>query len=236
MKLAVFDIDGTLTLGDGLGTKCFFGTFDAIFGSHGIADRRLDRYAESTDCGIAREAVGRALGREPHERELEQFKSAYLELLASEIALRDGAYRPVAGAERILLRIASHRGWHVEIATGNWRRAAALKLGCAGIACPPVTACSEDGASRAGILRAAVAAATTVAGQRFEHVVYVGDQPWDLRAAREIGVAFLGIGSGDRRRRLEIAGAVMAENYADEDRFCAILDGVAADPSTSAVS
>jgi hypothetical protein len=76
VKLAVFDIDGTLTLGDGLGTRCFFGAFDDLFGA--ACDRRLESYTESTDCGIAHEAVVRALGREPAADELERFKAEYL--------------------------------------------------------------------------------------------------------------------------------------------------------------
>ena len=233
MKLAVFDIDGTLTVGDGLGTRCFFAAFDEVFGS-GIVDRRLETYAESTDGGIVLEAAVRALGREPAQAELEDFKAAYLGRLEREIARASRAYRPVPGADRILPLLASQPGWHVAIATGNWRRAASLKLECARISRPPVAACSEDGTSRSEVLAAAVVSATVVAGGReFERVVYIGDQPWDLRAASRVGAAFLGIGSDARGRRLEQEGARVIENYLDAELVLSLLETAAASPAAT---
>lgn len=228
MKLVIFDIDGTLTLGDGLGTRCFFAAFDEVFGK-GIVDRRLDTYAESTDGGIAHEAALRALGRPPSQAELERFKAAYLGLLEREIVRRQRPYRAVPGADRVLPMLASHAGWHVAIATGNWRRAASLKLRCARLPSPGVTACSEDGASRSQVLAAAIAAATaSLEGDVYERVVYVGDQPWDLRAARELGTAFLGIGSDARGHRLEQEGARVLSCYEDAERFLSLLEDVSA--------
>jgi phosphoglycolate phosphatase-like HAD superfamily hydrolase len=223
VKLAVFDIDGTLTLGDGLGTRCFFGAFDDLFGA--ACDRRLESYTQSTDCGIAHEAAVRALGREPAAHELERFKAEYLARLEREIAARQDAYRPLPGAERILRVVAAERGWHVAIATGNWRRAATLKLECAGIAPPAVAACSEDGRTRPGVLAAAVDVAARSAGiGGFDRVVYVGDQPWDLRAAAEAGVAFVGVGA--RRSMLENQGARAVDHFGDADAFLGLLDSV----------
>jgi len=226
-KLAVFDIDGTLTLGDGLGTRCFFKAFDEVFGG-GMADRRLATYAESTDGGIAREAAERALGRAATARELEAFKAAYLSRLEREILAHGSAYRPVPGAERFLPILASHQDWQVAIATGNWRRAAALKLDTARIPPPIVAACSEDGPTRAAVLAAAVASAATVAGiGTFESVVYVGDQTWDLAAALEIGAGFVGVGSHERGRHLAAAGARVVEGYLDPDTLLALLEEAA---------
>ena len=231
MKLAVFDIDGTLTVGDGLGTRCFFSTLAEMFGEAGI-DRRLESYAESTDCGIAREAARRALGRDAEPHEFDAFKSAYLELLDREIAARTRPYRPVAGAEEILPRVASMPGWHVAIATGNWRRAAALKLDCATIRATAPRACSEDGVSRAGVLAAAISAASADAGGiEYEKVVYVGDQPWDVRAARAMSAAFVGIGHGVRADRLAETGALVAADYRDVARFVEMLEA-ASSPRT----
>lgn len=228
MKLAVFDIDGTLTLGDGLGTRCFFAAFDEVFGA-GLVDRRLETYAESTDSGIAMEAAVRALGRALARTELECFKAAYLGRLEREIARAVRAYRPVPGAEVVLPLLASQPDWHVAIATGNWRRAASLKLECARIPTPLVAACSEDGMSRSEVLAAAVSLATVAeGGVTFERVVYVGDQPWDLQAARQQGAAFLGIGTDTRRHRLERQGARVIESYEDPDRFLSLLEKIVA--------
>lgn len=227
MKLAVFDIDGTLTVGDGLGTRCFFDSFDRTFGGVAVVDRRLESYTESTDCGITREAVLRALGRLPEERELASFKAAYFEMLEREIAARGQAYRANGGADLFLPRLAAHGDWAIAIATGNWRRAAELKLACAGIEAPPVAACSEDGGSRSQVLACAVATAIRRLEARIDAVVYVGDQPWDLHAARRIGAGFVGVGSGERAARLEGGGALVAGGFYDADAFVDLLEEAA---------
>jgi phosphoglycolate phosphatase-like HAD superfamily hydrolase len=220
VRLAVFDIDGTLTLGDGLGTRCFFGTFGEMFGA--ACDDRLESYSESTDGRIAHEAVMRAFGRHPAKGELEKFKEAYLARLEREITAHERAYRPLPGAGRILAVVEAEKDWQVAIATGNWRRAADLKLGCAGIAAPAVAACSEDGDTRRDVLAAAVEAAARKAGIRaFDRVVYVGDQPWDLRAAAEAGAAFVGVGA--RRATLETQGARAVEHFDDAGAFLSLL-------------
>lgn len=228
MKLAVFDIDGTLTLGDGMGTRCFFEAFGQVFGA-GRVDARLDGYAESTDCGIAREAAARVLGRAAAAHEIGSFKSTYLASLEEGVRRRAGVYRPVPGADLFLPMLSATPGWTVAIATGNWRRAAALKLDCARIAPPVVTACSEDGPTRPAVLASAVLAASRAGGgMEFERVVYVGDQPWDLRAARETGAAFVGVGSDERGYRLAAEGVSVAESYLDAARFLALLEEAAA--------
>lgn len=224
MKLAVFDIDGTLTLGDGLGTRCFFAAFDEVFGG-GRVEPRLDGYTHSTDCRIAREAAATALGRPAADFEIERFKSIYLARLQDAVDRRPAAYRPVPGAGDFLAALRATPDWKVAVATGNWRRAAAIKLDCAGIRPPPATACSEDGATRSEVLAAAVRNAGGAAG--FDAVVYVGDQPWDLHAAREFGAGFVGVASDDRGRRLEAQGARLLDSYVDAATFLAALEEAA---------
>jgi phosphoglycolate phosphatase-like HAD superfamily hydrolase len=220
VKLAVFDIDGTLTLGDGLGTRCFFGAFDDVFGA--ACDRRLESYTESTDGGIVLEAMMRAFGRGPAADEIHRFKTEYLGRLEREIAARDGAYRAIPGARRILESVAGEQGWQVAIATGNWRRAAELKLGCAGIAAPTVAACSEDGHTRREVLAAAIESAASQRGiARFERVVYVGDQPWDRSAAIAVGAGFIGVGA--RHALLQREGARTVESFDDAGAFLSLL-------------
>lgn len=226
MNLAVFDIDGTLTLGHGLGTRCFFFAFGEVFGE-GLVDARLDGYAQSTDCGIAREAALRALGRPAGDHEIERFKVEYLARLEAEIAQRPSAYRPVVGADHFLAMLAARSGWSVAIATGNWRRAARLKLESAGIVPPAVAACSEDGNSRAGVLASAVRAASMQNGSAFDRVVYVGDQLWDLQAAYACGAGFLGVGSQAQGRRLTDEGARVVASFADPEQAMAMLEAAA---------
>jgi len=63
-----------------------------------------------------------------------------------------------------------------------------------------------------------------VFGEGPRQVVYVGDQPWDQRAAREAGAAFVGIGKGEPARRLQREGAQVAGDYLDAGLLLALLE------------
>jgi phosphoglycolate phosphatase-like HAD superfamily hydrolase len=86
---------------------------------------------------------------------------------------------------------------------------ARFKLASAGL---PVDAfpwaSADDALGREDILRTAIRRAGQVYGRdTFEKVVYVGDGVWDGRAAKALGIAFLGIGAGERAGRLVDEGA-----------------------------
>jgi phosphoglycolate phosphatase-like HAD superfamily hydrolase len=57
--------------------------------------------------------------------------------------------------------------------------------------------------------------------------VYVGDQPWDLHAARELGAGFVGVASDERGRRLAKEGARVLDSYIDAAIFLATLEEAA---------
>lgn len=225
MKLAVFDIDGTLTRGVGLGTRCYFDALQETFSIPSV-ERDLRAYGQSTDRGILHEAVLRALGRAPERGETIAFEARYVASLERALVDAPQAYRPVDGATRVMQALVAGGGWCVAIATGNWRRAAALKLATAGIDAPSVGAHAEDGRARSEVLWAAVSRMRVALGDEpLEDVVYVGDQPWDLEAARDVGAGFVGIGAGER------AGRLVAEDtrvLCDYERFPDFADALQA--------
>ena len=70
-------------------------------------------------------------------------------------------------------------------------------------------ASADDACERATIMGLAYDRATAqLRLPRFEEVTYIGEQPWDLAAARTLGYRFLGIASGAAARELYAAGAV----------------------------
>jgi phosphoglycolate phosphatase-like HAD superfamily hydrolase len=106
----------------------------------------------------------------------------------------------------------------VALATGCWRVSAELKLKAAGIQTEHLPAAfAEDGLSREAILQTAVSRARLLYEQNgFEKIVSVGDAQWDVQAARALGIPFVGVGNGDRERRLRRAGAThVLEGYSD---------------------
>ena len=57
-------------------------------------------------------------------------------------------------------------------------------------------------------------------GEPFASTVYVGDGVWDARACRNVGIPFIGIGSGSRATRLSAEGAVCVfPDFCETDLF-----------------
>jgi phosphoglycolate phosphatase-like HAD superfamily hydrolase len=217
MQLAVFDIDGTLTRTVGL-CDGMFG--DAIAAAAGVASVRLDwsLYPDATDSGIAAAHFHRDTGRFPDAVELARIRERFV------ASLRAAKVRaaPVEGAGDVLARVAADPEWRVAIATGNWRACAAIKFEWSGLAWPDVPlAAADDAPERAAILRIAVARA----GGPFERVVYLGDGPHDVRAARAAGAAFVGVTAVRDESSLRAAGArTFLDHFGDPDRVREALD------------
>jgi phosphoglycolate phosphatase-like HAD superfamily hydrolase len=66
-------------------------------------------------------------------------------------------------------------------------------------------ASADDAGSKAGVVACAIKRARPSGGA--DRVVYVGDRPWDLNAARELKVEFLGVSEGRMAEELTAAGA-----------------------------
>ncbi|MEE8189123.1 MAG: HAD family hydrolase [Kiloniellales bacterium] len=206
-KLAIFDVDGTLLQSDDLDGECFVAAcHDAL----GIADVDTDwaRYDHVTDPGIAAQVIRERQGREPSADELIRLQSAFCVRLA-EAAGRDGAYTALPGAAGLLAALRARADWSMALATGAWREAALVKIGRSGLDLDDAPAAfGEDGPSRQGIVRAAIARAREQAGvDDFARVVCIGDGIWDVGTAASLGLPCIGVGTGGHAERLTAAGA-----------------------------
>jgi phosphoglycolate phosphatase-like HAD superfamily hydrolase len=66
-------------------------------------------------------------------------------------------------------------------------------------------------------------------GGPIPRAVYVGDGLWDLRAARELGIGFVGVRHDADESRLRAEGAQrIVRDYRDPRRFIALLEEAAA--------
>jgi phosphoglycolate phosphatase-like HAD superfamily hydrolase len=165
-------------------------------------------------------------GRPPDEGELINFKSCLVNLLAAHRAKDSSLFVEISGAARALGRLHRETEWVVALATGCWRDSAELKLKAAGIQAEHLPAAfAEHGLSREAILQTAVSHAQQSCGQsRFERIVSVGDALWDVQAARNLGIAFIGVGKGYGGLRLRQAGAThVLESYSDYGQLMGCL-------------
>ena len=224
-KLAIFDVDGTLLNNMEIEDACYSAALREVLGLPSL-DTDWTRYEHVSDAAIAVEAYRRHYGSDPDVAQLEATIARFVRLLGDAHRSDAGAIRPIPGAVE-LFEALLERGWAVAIATGAWRRASELKVSAGGVRYTGVPmATSEDGPARASIVSAARIRAERLHGiDRFDRVVSIGDGVWDMLAARDLGLPFVGVGPGGRTERLRAAGVgVILEDYADIGATVAALE------------
>lgn len=226
MKLAIFDIDGTLTNTNSVDDQCFV---KALAEAHAITNIITDwaSYPHTTDSGIMAQVFQEKFGRDPRETELGKFKNSFVNLLDEQYKSNSSGFDEIAGAAIALERLKREPDWVVAVATGCWRASALLKLSAAKIDIDGIPAAyAEDGLSREAILESAVSQSLERYAQTsFEKIVSIGDGLWDVRTARRLGFDFLGVGSGQAAAMLHNAGAKhVVEDFADYDKLISVLN------------
>jgi phosphoglycolate phosphatase-like HAD superfamily hydrolase len=218
MHVVMFDIDGTLTETMKVDEECFVRSFKDVFGFADI-DTDWSHYPCTTDSGIFHDVFTSRVGRSPAAQEVSRFRRHFIQLLAT--ASSQSPFAPVAGANRLLSRLARGGSHRVSFATGGWRDSARLKMASAGMCFDDhPTASADDALDRESIIRLSRQRAVERYGESFACTVYVGDGVWDARACRGVGILFIGIGTGSRATRLSAEGAVCVfPDFSDADIF-----------------
>lgn len=212
--LVIFDVDGTLIQSMALEAKCFSEACRECFHIDGI-DTNWSSYKNTTDPGVAMEVFERRYGRSPSSDELNSFRAVFVENLRHQIAGGPNLIRETPGAERLLMTLRRDPNFEVSIATGAWREPIALKLAAARLRVEGFSMTSADDAiERERIVSIARSRATSAPSR----CISIGDGAWDVAAARNLGLAFLGVGKGDQAARLRAAGAKwIVEDFLDVD-------------------
>jgi len=225
MRLAIFDIDGTLTETNNVDSVCFV---QAMADAHSITgvDTNWGAYTHTTDSYITRELFRKRFGREPDDGEVSQFTSRFVSLLEGYRSKDSSLFTEVGGASAAVARLAQEPGWAVAVASGCWRDSGVMKMKASGLELGDTPAAfAEDGLSREEILLVAVSRARDYYRQEgFEKVVSLGDGLWDLCAAWVLGFSFVGVARGARAKSLQGAGAShVVEDFKDYERLMRCL-------------
>jgi len=215
--LVIFDVDGTLTRTSDIDASLYA---QAFFDTFGFPLPTLDwtAYRYATDRGIAEEALRRA-GHGRANRSLDDMRRRFIEMLDE--ALPPDATHQVAGAGTMFDRLRQD-GHAIAIATGCWENSARLKLARSLIEIGecPLVACDEE-PDRVAILRCALERA----GFNQRHAVYVGDGPWDVRAAQRLRLPFIGIDHNSRGRLRALGIRTVLADFRDYRGFLANTQG-----------
>jgi phosphoglycolate phosphatase-like HAD superfamily hydrolase len=224
MNLVMFDIDGTLTASDVMDGECFV---QAVNDVCGFADVSSDwsAYQHCSDSGILDELFQTRLGRSPMAEEITAVQTQFVKLLEASIAAQP--LKAIPGAGAMLDALLAEPDIAISLASGAWECSARLKLGTAGLHYPQIPgAFADDAHAREDFMRASLQRVAEKHGrEEFDSMVYIGDGAWDVRASRNLGFAFIGIGhKPDRVERLRGEGAqVIFPDFTGHDAFRAAL-------------
>jgi phosphoglycolate phosphatase-like HAD superfamily hydrolase len=221
-RLAVFDIDGTLTDTNSVDDECFVQSVAEILE---LERHHLD-WSDAphvTDAALLRWLADRH-GRKVDQTTERAVLDRFLQLLHREQVASPWRFRPIRGAPSVRAEL-EKRGWQVALATGAWEPSARLKLEAIGFDTAGVPlASATDALTRTEIVRLALARSLQACGS-IEHVVSVGDAVWDVRTAVAVGWAFVGVATGARADKLRAQGAsTIVPDLEDVAALCRALD------------
>ncbi len=228
-ELLIFDVDGTLTRTLDVDTSCFLRAFEETFGWTGIDDN-WSSYPEYADSSIAHEIFLRRLGRPPTPAETGRVISAFMRLMEDAWREDPSRFGAVPGAPAVVERLRRDPSRRLAVATGCWKASALFKLEKAGIDLKSVPLSTSDSTIiRVRIVeRALEEAREFYRPAEFGRVVFVGDGVWDVKASRRLGLDFLGIADGGKKKTLQSAGArSVIGDYADYELFLRALEKAA---------
>jgi len=220
----MFDIDGTLTQSSDLDDGAYIKALDDVFGFKGISND-WESYTHVTDSCVLEEIFQLRQGCKPNAKDVDRFRTRFVELLA-EAASAHGGVQPVRGASEMLSRLINSPNYAAAYAGGAWRASAIFKLNAAGLPAQNIpSAFADDDHSREGICTRALTRAETYYKCHFRDIVYIGDGVWDVRCAHKLKYSFIGIGQGERAKKLIAEGAqYVLPDYRDVDRFLSLLE------------
>ncbi len=227
MRIAVFDIDGTLTDTNMVDQRCFMAALQDKF-QIGAVDLDAIAYPDVTDSAILKVVVEQAFGREPTDAERQGFITCFVARLRAAYEATPGEFAPVPGAPHFVGAL-RRLGWQLAVATGGWKASAKLKLGWAGVGLDGVPlAAADDNTARTAIVQHALQRAGIHSVEPEDRIVFVGDGLWDVEAAAQLGISFLGVGTGLHAAKLRARGtSIVIPDFRDYDQALGALSSAA---------
>lgn len=193
MRLVLFDIDGTLLLSGGAGTRSLYRAFQIRYGIE--PDWTAIRFDGKTDPLIIQEIVSKyGVDDEPGQ----DLYDIYLSILPDEVR-RSPGFQVLAGARELVIRLSSDPGFLVGLATGNVETGARLKLERAGLSSYfPFGGYGSDSGDRTELIRAAIRRGSELAAPHaVDQVFVIGDTPRDVRHGRAAGATTIAVATGN---------------------------------------
>jgi len=186
--LFLFDIDGTLVQSVSVDDDLYRSALHHVLGPVRFRDAFAE-YDFVSDSGILWQVlIDNDLQDLPDPTSAIILK--FVDSLQEHIS-KDGAFREVPGARKLVASLQSSPDHYVAIATGGWSASATLKLESAGFDLNDITlSASDEKCDRTDIMRAALDQPET----EYQSITYYGDGPWDRDACVSLGWDFIPVG------------------------------------------
>lgn len=221
--LVVFDIDGTLTDTVALHQAAFLRALQSF--DFPSLNSDWSSYRHHTDSGIFADAWQAAGRQGPGPADQLDF-SARLDHEFRQLQPMQ-AIREIPGAAAFVALLRD-KGWSVGFATGGLRALARLKLEHAGISFDEDTlVTASEHLTREEIVGATIVAMANDHAGSPGTPVSVGDGLWDLATAQNLGLGFLGVGTGSKAQLLTERGATVVADFADQSRALELIVAMA---------
>ncbi|MEQ9618282.1 MAG: HAD hydrolase-like protein [Deltaproteobacteria bacterium] len=200
MKLLLFDIDGTILLTNGAGTRAANRAFEKIYGLKD-AMTGIDA-AGKTDPLILGEMFMRSLSREYTSEEAQALYRDYVIYLEEEIVKSPIDIMP--GIPFLLESLSVRKDIIMGIATGNIEHGAWIKLRQSRLHSHfKFGGFGSDSGSREGLIRKAIERAKSHLKRKddFDKVFVIGDTPYDIIHGRAAGAVTVAVATGSYSAR-----------------------------------
>lgn len=205
-NLIVFDIDGTLTDTVDIHQNAFRKALHFI-GVESFNDS-FGRYKHHTDKYIAKTIFENATKKPFEKSTLDIFEDhLYGQINQNEIV-------EISGAREIIKNIEAKSDFGVCYATGSLLKPAKLKLDKTGIGFDSIQlVASNEIEEREEIIKSAIENARSFYDvDKFDRVISFGDGIWDLHAALNLSIEFVGIGN---KNKVALTENGMKKHYSD---------------------
>ena len=213
--LLIFDIDGTLTKDNRVGTEAFRMSVADMFGISGYSEN-WSEYKNDADTGIVNDIVAKYRGRNLSKNEIREFQKHYLECFDKLLSLPDNNVLAVDGAAQFLESLKDRCDVRVALFTGGFPLVARRKLELISIDKELLLSAALDGFSREEIFRKCISCAKAKYGVEFRNTVLFGDSMSDIEISKKFGIPLVGITTQLSADIFLSAGAKAAvKNYRD---------------------
>jgi len=227
-KLLLFDIDGTLILTHGAGSRSMTRAFQQLFAVadafHGV------KMAGKTDPLIFREAARNHGIHLTPEKEA-QFREHYFGLLEKEIRVPDPEKRTMPGIKPLLSSLLDEKELFIGLLTGNWKQGAYLKLDHFGLwSFFSLGAFSDDHAIRKELVPIARSRyeQLTQTSLSMEDIVVIGDTPLDIACAKDNGAKAIAVATGpySAEQLCSCQPDYCFQDFSDYQKFVSLVQGL----------